>query len=470
MKRTKIFTALALALLGLAGLAAAQRAKMIQIKGSDTMVNLVQILAEEYMGKNPGAAIAVLGGGSGTGITGLINQTCDIANSSREWKPKEIDQAWDKGVTPRPFVVAVDGLSIIVNEKNPIARLTVAQVGALYRGEIKNWKAVGEFAKPVSLYGRQSNSGTYVFMQEFVLGNKNYSTDMKEMNGNAQIIEGVIQDEGGRRLRRRRLPLRREGPGPQGPQGPQDLQGARRARPICRPTRRPSTPAITRSPGPSTWPPTASPRATRPSSWPGSSAPRARPSSSARVSSRSAKASTRPPTTRTSSEVDGPAPDDIESEGKGSDRAMRRRSSRPNIKEAAIKAFFFTCGVLAVLVLVGIFLTLLATAVPAFREIRLSRVPGETRWDPTSPEKAEYGILSMIVSTLLVTAGALLLAVPIGIGVAAYLSDVAHWRVREIAQAGRRDPGRHPLRRGRLPGHRPLRARSWPRSSTRATG
>jgi phosphate transport system substrate-binding protein len=196
MKRTKIFTALALAVLGLAGLAAAQRAKMIQIKGSDTMVNLVQILAEEYMGKTPGSAIAVLGGGSGTGITGLINQTCDIANSSREWKPKEIDQAWDKGVTPRPFVVAVDGLSIIVNEKNPIARLTVAQVGALYRGEIKNWKAVGDFAKPVSLYGRQSNSGTYVFMQEFVLGNKNYSTDMKEMNGNAQIIEGVIQDEG----------------------------------------------------------------------------------------------------------------------------------------------------------------------------------------------------------------------------------------------------------------------------------
>jgi len=191
----KKITIIALAILTLLG-GFLLGAKMLQIKGSDTMVNLVQILAEEYMGKNPGSAIAVLGGGSGTGITGLINQTCDIANSSREWKPKEIDQAWDKGVTPRPFVIAVDGLSIIVNDKNPIARLTVAQVGALYRGEIKNWKAVGEFAKPVSLYGRQSNSGTYVFMQEFVLGNKNYSTDMKEMNGNAQIIEGVIQDEG----------------------------------------------------------------------------------------------------------------------------------------------------------------------------------------------------------------------------------------------------------------------------------
>ena len=172
-------------------------AKMIQVKGSDTMVNLVQILAEEYMAKNPGAAIAVSGGGSGTGITAIINQTCDIANHSREWKQKEIDLAWEKGVQPRFFPIAVDGLSIIVNAKNTLERLTMAQVGALYRGEIKNWKMLGGPDKAVSLYGRQSNSGTYVFMQEHVLGNKNYSTDMKEMNGNAQIIEGILQDEAG---------------------------------------------------------------------------------------------------------------------------------------------------------------------------------------------------------------------------------------------------------------------------------
>jgi phosphate transport system substrate-binding protein len=195
MKKAILITVLSLALLGSLILAAPAK-KMIQIKGSDTMVNLVQILAEEYMGKTPGAAIAVLGGGSGTGITGLINQTCDIADHSREWKPKEIDQAWEKGVSPRFFIVAVDGLSIVVSEKNPLEQLTVAQVGALYRGEIKNWKAVGGSDKAVSLYGRQSNSGTYVFMQEFVLGNKNYSADMKEMNGNAQIIEGLLQDEG----------------------------------------------------------------------------------------------------------------------------------------------------------------------------------------------------------------------------------------------------------------------------------
>jgi len=195
MKKIVIAAIAALALLG-SLLPAMPAGKMIQVKGSDTMVNLVQILAEEYMGKTPGAAIAVLGGGSGTGITGLINQTCDIADHSREWKQKEIDQAWEKGVSPRQFVVAVDGLSIIVNEKNPIDQLTMAQVGALYRGEIKNWKTLGLYDKPVSLYGRQSNSGTYVFMQEHVLGNKNYSADMKEMNGNAQIIEGILQDEG----------------------------------------------------------------------------------------------------------------------------------------------------------------------------------------------------------------------------------------------------------------------------------
>jgi len=197
MKKFTIAALATLALLGILLPVAPAQKKMLQIKGSDTMVNLVQILAEEYMAKTPGAAIAVLGGGSGTGITGLINQTCDIADHSREWKQKEIDLAWEKGVSPRFFVIAIDGLSIVVNDKNPLEEVTMAQVGSLYRGEIKNWKALGGFDKAVSLYGRQSNSGTYVFMQEFVLGNKNYSPDMKEMNGNAQIIESILQDEGG---------------------------------------------------------------------------------------------------------------------------------------------------------------------------------------------------------------------------------------------------------------------------------
>jgi phosphate transport system substrate-binding protein len=201
MSSRKFFSILAKGLvIGLAMITAGSlfaQKKMIQIKGSDTLVNLVQILAEEYMDRTPGALLAVMGGGSGTGISALINGTCDIADHSREWKQKEIDQAWEKGVQPRFFVVAVDGVSIVVNASNTLEKLTMAQVGAIYRGEIKNWKAVGGPDLKISLYGRQSNSGTYVFMQEHVMGNRNYSADMKEMNGNAQIIEGVLNDKGG---------------------------------------------------------------------------------------------------------------------------------------------------------------------------------------------------------------------------------------------------------------------------------
>ncbi len=111
-----------------------------------------------------------------------------------------------------------------------------------------------------------------------------------------------------------------------------------------------------------------------------------------------------------------------------------KRTSFVRIKESAIKAFFFTNGILAVFILLGIFLFLLYTAIPAFREIDIKEFFTSKNWDPTSPVKEEFGILSMIVSTFLVTLGALVIAVPVGIGVASYLSDVAHWKVREIVK------------------------------------
>ncbi len=110
------------------------------------------------------------------------------------------------------------------------------------------------------------------------------------------------------------------------------------------------------------------------------------------------------------------------------------KRKRERLKEAAIRAFFFACGVLAVIVLLGIFATLITTSFPAFKEIKVSEFLLSKSWDPTSPEKEEYGILSMIMSSFIVTLGALIIAVPIGVGVAAYLSDVAHWRVREIVK------------------------------------
>ena len=129
-------------LIATANVISAQR-KMMQIKGSDTLVNLVQILSEAYMAKNPRSPIAVLGGGSGTGIAALINGTCDVANHSRPMKEKEINMAKGNGVTPHTFVIAVDGLSVIVNESNSVSELTMDQIGAMFRGEIKSWKEVG---------------------------------------------------------------------------------------------------------------------------------------------------------------------------------------------------------------------------------------------------------------------------------------------------------------------------------------
>ncbi len=182
----------AVAALALAGSALAGP-KMIQVKGSDTLVNLVQTWAEEYLDRT-GRFVAVTGGGSGTGIAALIDGRADIANASRRIKPKEVELARKRGVEPVEIAVAVDGLCVIVNEKNPVQALSVDELGRLFRGEVRNWKAVGGPDRPVTLYGRQSNSGTYVFFQEHVLGNRDYARTMNRMNGNAQIVEAVARD------------------------------------------------------------------------------------------------------------------------------------------------------------------------------------------------------------------------------------------------------------------------------------
>jgi len=160
---------------------------MIQIKGSDTLVNAVQVLAEKYMAKNPGKVLSVTGGGSGTGIAALLNGTCSIADSSREMKDKEKSMAKDK---VNEIVVGIDGLSVIVNKKNKVSTLTIEQLGKIYRGEVTNWKELGGSNTPISLYGRQPNSGTFDFFREHVV-KADYSKQVKEMNGNAQIVESV---------------------------------------------------------------------------------------------------------------------------------------------------------------------------------------------------------------------------------------------------------------------------------------
>jgi phosphate transport system substrate-binding protein len=182
----------ALALIG----AEAEGQNMIQVKGSDSEVNLVQRLAEVFIIKNPDVNIAVTGGGSGTGIAALINKTTDIANSSRELNPKEEEAAKNAGLQPFRVIFATDGISVIVHPQNPINKLTLEQLGKIFKGEISNWKEIGGKDGKISLYGRQSNSGTYVFFREFIL-KADYSPHMKSMNGNAQIVEAIKKDKDG---------------------------------------------------------------------------------------------------------------------------------------------------------------------------------------------------------------------------------------------------------------------------------
>jgi phosphate transport system substrate-binding protein len=170
--------------------------ELIQIKGSDTLINLVQKLAEDYMAKYKDTDIAVTGGGSGTGIAALLNQKTDIADASRSIKGKEVKKAESKGIKVISAVIAMDGLSVITNESNPVKNLTVDQVGKMYRGEITNWKDIGGPDLKVTLYGRQSNSGTFVFFRKAVV-KADYSQKMLRMNGNSQIVEGVRSDKGG---------------------------------------------------------------------------------------------------------------------------------------------------------------------------------------------------------------------------------------------------------------------------------
>ena len=169
MRTYAALLAATLALAATAGADAPQNAKSIQIKGSDTMVNLGQAWAEAFSKRAAGANIAVTGGGSGTGITALINGTCDIAEASRTMEDKEIQAAEAKGIHPNQEKVALDGIAIVVNPKNPVKNLTIDQLREIFLGNIENWKVVGGANKPIVILSREVNSGTHIFLKEHVL-------------------------------------------------------------------------------------------------------------------------------------------------------------------------------------------------------------------------------------------------------------------------------------------------------------
>jgi phosphate transport system substrate-binding protein len=170
----------------------------ITAKGSDTMVILVQKWAEVYMKANPEVKIQVTGGGSGTGFAALQNQTTDLANASRPIKAKEKAesiQAIKK--VPMEYKLALDGLSVYVQETNPVTELTLAQLEDIFTGKITNWKDLGGKDENITLYSRENSSGTYEFFKEHVLNKKDFAASAQTLQGTAQVIQAVAKEPRG---------------------------------------------------------------------------------------------------------------------------------------------------------------------------------------------------------------------------------------------------------------------------------
>lgn len=192
MKFQKIAAALLLGALPLFS------ATTITVKGSDTMVILAQRWAEAYMATHPDVTIQVTGGGSGVGISALINGATDICNASRPMKAAEREKLKTRfnslGIEVKS---AKDGLSVYLDENNPVSELTLAQIKDIYTGKIKNWKQVGGEDAKIVVYGRENSSGTYVYFRDFVLKGEDYTASMQSLPGTAAVVNAVSKDKYG---------------------------------------------------------------------------------------------------------------------------------------------------------------------------------------------------------------------------------------------------------------------------------
>jgi phosphate transport system substrate-binding protein len=171
----------------------------IQVKGSDTMVNVAQAWAEEYKKIAPDAAIEVSGGGSGVGIAALTKGTIDIATASRNMKPEEIETAKkNTGKEPKEFIVGYDALAIYVHKDNPLTEITAEQLAQIFMegGKVTKWSEIGVTipggsGDEIVRVSRQSSSGTYEFFREHILNKKDFKLGSRDMNGSKEVVDLV---------------------------------------------------------------------------------------------------------------------------------------------------------------------------------------------------------------------------------------------------------------------------------------
>jgi phosphate transport system substrate-binding protein len=173
-------------------------AQKLVIKGSDTLgAKLVPTLAEEYKARNAGVSFEIAAEGSTTGISAIIDGTAQIGMSSRRARPTEVSAATAKGVSLKPLIVAYDGMAVIVNAKSPIANLTLRQVEQIFTGDVTDWSAVGGRPGKISVYTRNTSSGTYSDWKDLAMKKRDYARSSQKMAGNEQIAAEVAKNPNG---------------------------------------------------------------------------------------------------------------------------------------------------------------------------------------------------------------------------------------------------------------------------------
>ena len=165
------------------------------IKGSTTVLPIAQKVAEAYMKQHPDVKISISGGGSGNGIKALIDGSTDIADSSRFIKPKEVSLAVEKGAYPVPFAVAYDCIVPVVHPSNSVNNLTMAQLKAIYMGEVKNWKALGGPDRPIVVISRDTSSGTYEVWAKKVMNKERVFPGALLQASNGAIVQVVARNK-----------------------------------------------------------------------------------------------------------------------------------------------------------------------------------------------------------------------------------------------------------------------------------
>ena len=175
------------------GLAAA--ADSIVIKGSTTVLPIAQAVLEAYMKDNKGVQISLSGGGSGEGIKALIDQSTDIADSSREIKKEEIELAESKGVKPVAHVIAYDAIMPVVNPKNNVQGLSIDQLSQIYQGKITNWKEVGGADLKIVVISRDSSSGTFDSWDNFVMKKARVAPTAQMLASNGAVVTAVSKNK-----------------------------------------------------------------------------------------------------------------------------------------------------------------------------------------------------------------------------------------------------------------------------------